>query len=326
MVCYYHLQPFVGGETLLGFLRRQDKDKTEQAARPTRAGFFSRISQLLGRPALDAGDWDELEEALILADVGLPTASRLLATVRERARRESLASGEAVAAALRQAMVEVLSLPSQAPAPSPSGLRVVLAVGVNGSGKTTSIAKLAYALKQEGQAVVLAAADTFRAAAIDQLQVWGERAGATVIAGQPGADPGAVAFDALQAARSRRADVLLVDTAGRLHTKFNLMEELKKVHRILERQLESPPEVLLVLDATMGQNALAQARHFLAAVGVHGIFLAKLDGTAKGGIVLAICHELQVPVAFIGTGEGLEDLAPFDPVAFAAALLPPLRS
>jgi fused signal recognition particle receptor len=194
-------------------------------------------------------------------------------------------------------------------------------VGVNGSGKTTSIAKLAYRLKQEGRSVLLAAADTFRAAAIDQLKKQGERVGVGVIAHQPGADPGAVVYDAVQAAKSRGVDVLIIDTAGRLHTKFNLMEELKKVRRVASRLDPSAPhEVLLVLDATTGQNGLTQARHFTEAVGVTGIFIAKLDGTAKGGIVLAICDELKLPVQLIGVGEGLEDMVTFNAKEFVEAL------
>ena len=210
------------------------------------------------------------------------------------------------------------------PAPPSASPLVILFVGVNGSGKTTSIAKLAHSYREQGERVVLAAADTFRAAAIDQLRVWGERAGAEVIAHQPGADPGAVVFDAIEAARRRQAGVVLIDTAGRLHTKYNLMEELKKIKRVASRHDPTAPhQVLLVLDATTGQNGLIQARHFTQAVEVSGIFLAKLDGTAKGGIVLAIAQELRIPILYIGTGEKLEDLAPFDPRAFAEALCSP---
>jgi fused signal recognition particle receptor len=198
---------------------------------------------------------------------------------------------------------------------------VILVVGVNGTGKTLSIAKLAYSFKEQGKRVIMAAADTFRAAAIDQLEILGQRVGAEVIAHQPGADPGAVVFDSLEAARARGADVVIIDTAGRLHTKFNLMEELKKIRRVASRSdPQAPHEVLLVLDATTGQNGLAQARYFTEAVGVTGVFLAKLDGTAKGGIVLAICDELKIPILFIGTGEALDDLAPFDAQTFVEAL------
>ncbi len=217
-------------------------------------------------------------------------------------------------------MVKILTLPPRAK-PSAAPPRVYLVVGVNGSGKTTSIAKLAYKFKNEGKSVLLAAADTFRAAAIDQLKKQGERAGVDVIAHQPGADPGAVVYDALQAAKSRHVDDLIIDTAGRLHTKFNLMEELKKINRVAARlDASAPHEVILVLDATTGQNGLTQARYFTEAVGVTGVFLAKLDGTAKGGIVLAICDELGLPIELIGTGEGLEDMVAFDAAAFVEGL------
>jgi fused signal recognition particle receptor len=225
-----------------------------------------------------------------------------------------------VRAALKEEMVRMLSVPPQAASGTPSP-KVVLVVGVNGSGKTTSIAKLAYKLKSEGKKVLLAAADTFRAAAIDQLKKQGERVGVEVVAHQPGADPGAVVYDALQAAQSRRVDVLLIDTAGRLHTKYNLMEELKKVRRVAAKlDASAPHEVILVLDATTGQNGLTQARHFAEAVGVTGVLLAKLDGTAKGGIVLAIGDELGLPIQMVGLGEGLEDLAPFAAADFVEAL------
>ena len=230
--------------------------------------------------------------------------------------------------ALKEELATILAVDSSAgqlwsdqagtSAPKPA---VILVVGVNGTGKTTSIAKLAAGLKAEGKRVVVAAADTFRAAAIEQLRQWGERVGADVVAHQQGADPGAVVFDAIQAAEAREADVLIIDTAGRLHTKFHLMEELRKVNRIIERKdATAPHEVLLVLDATSGQNALHQAKYFTEAVGVTGILLAKLDGTAKGGVIFAVCDQLGVPVRFIGTGEKASDLAPFEPKQFVDAL------
>jgi fused signal recognition particle receptor len=274
---------------------------------------------LFDRRKIDEEVWEELEELLISADVGVGTAEKLIGTVRERAAAEKL-DGSQVGEALRQQMVAILTLPPRAH-PNAAPPRVYLVVGVNGSGKTTSIAKLAYRLKKEGRSVLLAAADTFRAAAIDQLKKQGERVGVDVIAHQPGADPGAVVYDAFQAARSRQVDALIIDTAGRLHTKFNLMEELKKVRRVAARlDASAPHEVILVLDATTGQNGLTQARYFTEAVGVTGIFLAKLDGTARGGIVLAICDELGVPIEMIGTGEGLEDMVTFDAAAFVAGL------
>ena len=297
--------------------------RTKEALRRSREGVLGRLGQLLERPRFGEELWAELEELLLLADVGVPTTRLLVEKVKDRARREGLTVGAQVQGAL-VAEIEGLLRVDTGPAPPSASPLVILFVGVNGSGKTTSIAKLAHSYKEQGERVVLAAADTFRAAAIDQLRVWGERAGAEVIAHQPGADPGAVVFDAIEAARRRQAGVVLIDTAGRLHTKYNLMEELKKIKRVASRHDPTAPhQVLLVLDATTGQNGLIQARHFTRAVEVSGIFLAKLDGTAKGGIVLAIAQELRIPILYIGTGEKLEDLAPFDPRAFAEALCSP---
>ncbi len=217
--------------------------------------------------------------------------------------------------------MKILAVPAHVPLAVAAPPEVMLVVGVNGSGKTTSIAKLANNLRKQGKEVLLAAADTFRAAAIDQLKKQGERVGADVIAHQPGADPGAVVYDALQAAKSRGSDIVIIDTAGRLHTKFNLMEELKKVRRVAAKlDASAPHQVILVLDATTGQNGLTQARHFTEAVGVTGVFLAKLDGTAKGGIVLAICDELKLPIQLVGIGEGLDDMITFDAADFVEAL------
>jgi fused signal recognition particle receptor len=275
---------------------------------------------LFDRATIAEEVWDELEELLISADVGINTTGKLIEKVKQQAAEEKL-DGSQVRSVLMAEMVDMLKVAHREEADNPSLPRVILAVGVNGSGKTTSIAKLAYSLKKEGESVILAAADTFRAAAIDQLKRQGERVGVDVVAHQPGADPGAVVFDALQAARSRQIDNVIIDTAGRLHTKYNLMEELKKIRRVAAKaDATAPHEVILVLDATTGQNGLTQARYFTDAVGVTGIFLAKLDGTAKGGIVLAICDELAVPINLVGVGEGLEDMAPFDAEAFVEAL------
>jgi fused signal recognition particle receptor len=264
--------------------------------------------------------WDELEELLISADVGISTTEKLIEKVKQQAADEKL-EGSRVRSALMVKMVDILKIAPREEAVNPAPPKVILAVGVNGSGKTTSIAKLAYSLKKEGKSVILAAADTFRAAAIDQLKRQGERVGVDVVAHQPGADPGAVVFDALQAARSRQVESVIIDTAGRLHTKYNLMEELKKIRRVAAKaDATAPHEVILVLDATTGQNGLTQARYFTEAVGVTGIFLAKLDGTAKGGIVLAICDELAIPIQLVGIGEGLEDMVSFDAEAFVEAL------
>jgi fused signal recognition particle receptor len=228
--------------------------------------------------------------------------------------------GSEVRAALKQEMLNLLKLDGRQPNES-AAPRVTLVVGVNGSGKTTSIAKLAHSYKEAGKKVMLVAADTFRAAAIDQLKLWGERAGVEVVAHQPNADPGAVVYDALAAAKSRGIQEVIIDTAGRLHTKFNLMEELKKVKRVASKNdATAPHEVLLVMDATTGQNGLAQAKNFTEAVSVTGIFLAKLDGTSKGGIMLAIADELKIPVRYIGVGEKMDDMADFDPAGFVEAL------
>ncbi len=293
--------------------------KTEVAVQKSKEGWFNRVTRLFERSRIDDELWSELEETLVGADVGIATTMRLLERVKGRMRGGG--PGETLRSALMSEMVNILRVDGRPPVAGP-GPRVVLVVGVNGSGKTTSIAKLAYSYKREGRKVLLAAADTFRAAAIDQLKVWGRRIEVEVIAHQPGGDPGAVVFDALEAARHRGMDTVIVDTAGRLHTKVNLMEELKKVGRVASRLDSSAPhEVLLVLDATTGQNGLVQARYFTEAVGASAILLAKLDGTARGGIVLAICDELGIPITFIGTGEGLDDLAPFDAQAFVEALL-----
>jgi fused signal recognition particle receptor len=275
---------------------------------------------LFDRAAIGKEVWNELEELLISADVGVSTTEKLINAVRQRTAGVKL-DGSQVRSLLKEEMITVLNVPVPESPTDITPPEVVLVVGVNGSGKTTSIAKLAYRMKKDGKNVLLAAADTFRAAAIDQLKKHGERVGVDVIAHQPGADPGAVVYDALQAAKNRRADTVVIDTAGRLHTKFNLMEELKKVRRVAAKlDAAAPHEVILVLDATTGQNGLTQARYFTEAVGVTGIFIAKLDGTARGGIVLAICDELKVPVRFIGVGEGLEDMVDFDAAAFVEAL------
>jgi fused signal recognition particle receptor len=300
--------------------------QTERAVERTRRGFFSRLSGLFERPDYDDDLWDELEEILIGADAGLETTTAILKGVRARVKQEGAKQSARVREILREELVAVLDEPGAAPPawarPDAPPMLIILVVGVNGAGKTTSIAKMAHAFKQDGASVILGAADTFRAAATDQLKVWGERIGVRVVAHQPGADPGAVVFDTLAAAASAKADVVIIDTAGRLHTKSNLMEELKKMNRIIQRNYpDGPHETLLVLDATTGQNGLMQAKTFAEAVGVTGIVLAKLDGTAKGGIAFAIAHELGIPVRFIGTGEKMGDLAPFDPEDFVDSLL-----
>ena len=287
----------------------------------TRAGLVERVEGLLGGGRIDESVYEGLEEALIQADMGVATTMRIMDSLQERVRRESVRDPAAVKGLLQEEILAVLRPVARPLERAPAGLTGMLIVGVNGAGKTTSVGKLAHRFRQEGCRVVLGAADTFRAAAMEQLQAGGERSGATVIAHQAGADPAAVAFDAAQAALARDADVLLVDTAGRLQTRTNLMEELKKVHRVLKDRLgERLTEVLLVLDATTGQNGLSQARLFGQAVPLTGIILTKLDGTAKGGIVVAIAGELGLPVKLVGVGEGVDDLQDFDPEAFVKAL------
>ncbi len=287
----------------------------------TRKNFTDKVGSLILGEKIGESFLDELEEALIASDVGVETASFVLKDLRERFKRNELSSPEQVKDRLRQILFEILSArsPIFSLTASPSA---VLVVGVNGTGKTTTIGKLANRLQAEGKKVMLAAADTFRAAASEQLSIWGERAGIPVIKHKEGADPSAVVFDAVSAAKARAVDVLIVDTAGRLHTKSNLMEELKKVRRILSRELPGAPhETLLVLDGNTGQNALVQAKMFHETVGVTGIVLTKLDGTSKGGIVFAIYKELLIPVKFVGIGETIEDLKSFDPREFVDALL-----
>ncbi len=296
-------------------------EKFEKGLKRAREGWFTRVVHLFDRAAVEEALWDELEELLISADVGVNTTAKLIERVKERAGSERLKEGPQICSALKEEMVTMLRVDTPREALASSRPRVILVVGVNGTGKTLSIAKLAHSFMAQGKRVIMAAADTFRAAAIDQLRILGQRVGAEVICHQPGADPGAVVFDSLEAARARHVDVVIIDTAGRLHTKFNLMEELKKIKRVVSRSdPQAPHEVLLVLDATTGQNGLAQARYFTDAVSVTGVFLAKLDGTAKGGIVLAICDELKIPILFVGTGEALDDLAPFDAQTFVEAL------
>jgi fused signal recognition particle receptor len=275
---------------------------------------------LTRRGKFDEETWEELEEALLLADVGLATTERILDDVKARAAAEKAADADAVLALVKDELKTLLAPGDRTLAVAPGELNVWLFVGVNGVGKTTTIAKLAQREVEEGHTLVLAAADTFRAAAAEQLATCAERAGADLVRGQEGADPGSVVFDAMSAAHNRGADLLLVDTAGRLHTKVNLMEELKKLRRIVDRTPGALKEVLLVVDATTGQNGLAQAREFAEAVDVTGVVLTKLDGTAKGGIVLAIQAEIGLPVKVVGIGEGAADLVPFDPDEFVDAL------
>ncbi len=289
----------------------------EEGLARTRGGFMSRLRGFLGGGS-DGPSWEDVEETLIAGDVGAALAMDIV----ENARRRRDAGGAEAAVRAELASLLVPRDPAWAPRPAVSGgPAIILIIGVNGTGKTTTIGKLATRYMAEGRHVLLAAADTFRAAAIDQLMIWADRAGVQVVSHAPGADPGAVVYDALDAAVARGADLVIADTAGRLHTKSNLMDELTKIRRIVDKRLPgATPETFFVLDATTGQNGLHQAIAFHAAVGLTGIVVTKLDSTAKGGIVFAIEHELGVPVRFIGVGEQASDLLPFDPAAFVAAL------
>jgi fused signal recognition particle receptor len=308
--------PEGGGERRRGFFRRLRENLSK-----TRQALGSEIQATLFGP-LDEHTWERLEEALIMADVGASTTASVVSTLEQEADEGKVEGGEALSERLIELLAEIAcaqeSRIDMRPKPT-----VIMAVGVNGTGKTTTIGKLAWHLQKElGHSVLLGAADTFRAAATEQLEGWAQRAGCEIVTGAPGSDPGAVAFEAIAQARRRGVDVAIVDTAGRLHTQDDLMAELSKVRRVIARQLEGAPhETLLTIDATTGQNGLHQARLFAQAVEVTGVVLTKLDGTARGGIALAIARELGLPVKLIGVGETLEDLRPFDPQDFARALI-----
>ncbi len=298
-------------------------EKVRNGLAKTRSAMVARITTAISGDALDEEAADEIEEILIQADVGVDAAVEIVDRLRERLRRAE-SGAEQIFVALRKELCQIAGggVPFDPGAELTGKPHVVLVVGVNGVGKTTTIGKLARLYRDSGQSVLLAACDTFRAAAVPQLEIWAERAGANIVRAQQGADPAAVAFDAVSAALSRDTDVVLVDTAGRLHTKVNLMEELKKVRRSLGKQCQGAPhETLLVLDATTGQNALSQARQFHLATEVTGLVLTKLDGTAKGGIAFALRRELGIPIKLIGVGEGEDDLQPFDGETFVEALL-----
>ena len=306
---------------MFGRLRR--KEKTEESTQKTGAAWKRALGGIFRRGGIDDDFWDELEEALIVSDVGVKTTLELIERLREQTGENDWKEPEQVRQALHDRIVETFNsvtqddpLPNDTPA-------VLLVVGVNGVGKTTSIAKIAQSAKSEHRKVLLAAGDTFRAGAIEQLKIWGDRLNVPVIAQSAGGDPGAVAFDALSAAKARGVDLVIVDTAGRLHTKHNLMEELKKVRGVVDREGEGfLKRVLLVIDGNTGQNGLAQAKAFTQAVRCDGVMLTKLDSTAKGGIALAIAGELGLPVWFAGTGEKVEDISEFDAASFADTILP----
>ena len=297
-------------------------ERFKEAASKTRDNLAGQIDDLLqGKKEIDAGLLDELEMMLIGADIGVRTTSEILDDVREKLDREQLGDAEALKTHIARHLVEVLSGAKAKKAIAPRIPEVIMVVGVNGSGKTTTIGRLAHRLRRQQKKVILCAADTFRAAAAEQLDIWGQRTSSDVIQQKPGSDPSAVLFDALQAAKARQADCVIVDTAGRLHTKSNLMSELEKMTRTAGRLVPGAPhQVLLVLDAVTGQNGLEQARKFTASAGVTGIVLTKLDGTAKGGIVVAIVRELGLPICYVGVGEKAEDLMPFNAGAFVHSL------
>lgn len=287
----------------------------------TRQSVFGQIASVLGAGDITEETWEDLEALLIQADVGVPTTVYIVDALREQTRREGLYRADQLLEALRRLLRSILIDPPVFEMEENRLLTVVMVVGVNGSGKTTTIGKLAYRYKGLGKKVMLAASDTFRAAAIDQLTIWGQRADVPVIHGQPDGDPAAVAYDSIRAARARGYDMVIIDTAGRLHTKFNLMKELEKIRGVCQKSVHAAPhDVLLVLDAPTGQNALTQAEKFKESVHVSGVILTKLDSTAKGGMVFAIYRELGLPVRFIGTGERMQDLAPFDADQFIAGL------
>jgi fused signal recognition particle receptor len=311
-------------QTLFGSVEQEPSllEKLKSGVQKTRAGLVNALEDALqGKKEIDAHLLEELEATLLAADIGVRTTEEILERIRQRVERHQLADAAELRGLIGEQLLEILAASERAPARVAEPPAVVLLVGVNGSGKTTTIGKLAQRFKNEQRSVLLCAADTFRAAAIEQLEVWGQRTGIQVVRQGPGSDPSAVLFDAVQAAKARKIDYVLVDTAGRLQTKENLMLELQKMSRTARKVIpDAPHEVLLVLDATTGQNGLEQARKFTETAGVTGIVLTKLDGTAKGGIVVAIARELNLPIRYVGVGEKVEDLLPFDAEKFIQSL------
>ncbi|MGA2271999.1 MAG: signal recognition particle-docking protein FtsY [Bryobacteraceae bacterium] len=311
-------------QTLFGTVEREPSllEKLKSGVQKTRAGLVTALEDALqGKKEIDADLLDELESTLIASDMGVRTTEEILDRIRQRVERHQLNDAAELKGLIREHLLEILQASERVPVHVAEPPAVILVVGVNGSGKTTTIGKLAARFKSEQRSVLLCAADTFRAAAIEQLEIWGERTGSPVVRQRAGSDPSAVLFDAVSAARARKVDYVIVDTAGRLQTKENLMAELQKMARTAKKVIpEAPHEVLLVLDATTGQNGLEQARKFTETSGVTGIVLAKLDGTAKGGIVVAIARELDLPIRYVGVGEKVDDLLPFDAEKFIASL------
>jgi fused signal recognition particle receptor len=312
---------------LFGFGKKQQQEKLEEGLEKTRSSFLGKLSRAVaGKDTVDDEVLDDLEEVLVTSDVGVQTTLEIIRRLEGRVARDRYISTSELQGLVRGEIAELLlasepARPTDFDAPLPNKPHVIMVVGVNGVGKTTSIGKIAHGYRQAGKDVLLGAADTFRAAAIEQLDIWAQRAGVPIVKQHHGADPAAVAFDTLAAAKKRDADVVLIDTAGRLHTKGGLMDELSKVRRVMDRQIDGAPhEVLLVLDASTGQNAVRQAEEFTKSVDVTGLVLTKLDGTAKGGIVIGISNQFQIPVKYIGVGEGVDDLQVFDRQAFVDAL------
>lgn len=311
-------------QTLFGSVEQEPNlfERLKSGIQKTRQGLLDRLDDVFsGEKRIDAELLEELEFALVTADIGVKTSNEILDLIKEKTDRSELGNSQELKRLIREHLVEVLEACDKPVRRVSEPPAVVLVVGVNGTGKTTSIGKLAARYRKEGRSVLLCAADTFRAAAIEQLEIWGQRTGTEVIRQKSGADPSAVLYDAVQAAKARRVDYVIVDTAGRLHTKSNLMAELEKMRRTAGRLVHGAPhEVLLVMDATTGQNGLEQARRFTESSGVSGIVLTKLDGTAKGGVVIAIARELNLPIRYVGVGEAVDDLLPFEPENFVASL------
>ena len=306
----------------MNILKKRNPTKLRESLEKTRGNLLGQLGDLFKHSELDSEFWENLQDTLISADTGIETSEKIATRLKENAKAKNISSGEECLRELRSELLKIFDLSDKDPLASAQKPVVFVMVGVNGAGKTTSIAKLTHLLTSLDQKVILGAADTFRAAAVDQIQIWGERLGVTVIAQDPGSDPGAVAFDTINAAKSRNMDVAIIDTAGRLQGRSNLMEELKKISKIIIRESdESSVKIILVIDGTTGQNGLIQAVEFTRFVNPDGIFLSKLDGTAKGGIAIAIADQLKIPIWFVGTGEQPDDIAVFDPNLFISGII-----
>ena len=306
----------------MNIFKRRNPTKFSESLEKTRGSLLAQLGDLFKNPELNVEFWENLEDTLISADTGVETSEKIVTQLKENAKIKTISSGEECLKELRSELIKIFDLNDEDPFASVQKPAVFVMVGVNGAGKTTSIAKLTHLLTSLNQKVILGAADTFRAAAVDQIQIWGEKLGVTVIAQDPGADPGAVAYDTITAAKKRNMDVAIIDTAGRLQDKSNLMEELKKISKIVVRESgESSAKIILTIDGTTGQNGLIQAVEFTRFVNPDGIFLSKLDGTAKGGIAIAIADQLKIPIWFVGTGEQPNDIAVFDPNLFVTRII-----